>query len=62
MKQVKGKHLKKCLEEYEKRCPKGVECRIIKDMLKEVNGWYANGKMRGNSAQTTIQNIIISSV
>jgi len=36
MKQVKGKHLKKCLEEYEKRCPKCIECRLIKGMLKEV--------------------------
>lgn len=37
MKQIKGKNLKRCLEEYEKRCPKSIECMLIKDMLKEVS-------------------------
>ncbi len=37
MKQSKGKNLKRCLEEYEKRSPRSLERRLIKDMLREAD-------------------------
>ncbi len=62
MKQAKGKSLKRCLEEYEKRCPRGIECILIKDMLREADKRHVNGKMRRSSAQTITQNITVSCV